>query len=66
MKKCITCIYIHIKHVRPAHKIMELTENDWGQRDIKDKIKILTKRGTYTINADILTKYHKISLNHNT
>ena len=38
---------------------MDLMQNDWGQRDIIIKIKILTKQVTYTIHAVILTKYHK-------
>ena len=38
---------------------MEFTQNDWGQRDIINKIKILIKRGTDAIHAVILTKYQK-------
>ena len=38
---------------------MEFTQNDWGQRDIINKIKILTKLGTDTIHAVISTKYQK-------
>ena len=36
---------------------MEFTQNYWGQRDIVNKITILTKRGLDTIHAVILTKY---------
>ena len=32
-------------------------QNDWGQHDIINKIKILTKRGTYMIHVFIPTKY---------
>ena len=38
---------------------MEFTQNDWGQRDIINKIVILTKRGTDTIHAVIPEKYQK-------
>ena len=46
--------------------MMEFTNNDWGQHDIINNIKILTKQGTDTIHAIILTKYHKYPINHNT
>ena len=39
--------------------MMESNQNDWGQRDIINKIIILTKRGTDMIHAVIMTKYHK-------
>ena len=39
--------------------MIEFMNNDWGQRDIINNIKILTKQGTYTIHAVILTKYQK-------
>ena len=39
--------------------MMEFTQNYWGQRDIINKIKILKERGTATIYAVVLTKYHK-------
>ena len=42
---------------------MELTQNEWGQCDIINKIKILTKSGTDTIHAVILTKYQKYPYN---
>ena len=38
---------------------MSFTQNDWGQREIINIIKIPTKWGTYTIHAIIPTKYHK-------
>ena len=41
---------------------MEFTQNDWGQRDIINRIKILTKRGTATMHAFIPTKYQKYPL----
>ena len=39
--------------------MMEFTQNDWFQRDIINKLIILTKRGTDTINFVIPKKYHK-------
>ena len=39
--------------------MMECTQNYWDQRDIINKIEILTNRGTDKIHAVILTKYHK-------
>ena len=38
---------------------MEVTQNDWGQREITNKIVILTKRSADTIHDFILTKYQK-------
>ena len=38
---------------------MEFTQNDWGQRDIINKTKILTKLGLDRIHDDIMTKYQK-------
>ena len=38
---------------------MELTQNDQGQRDSINKIKILTKQVTDMIHAVILIKYQK-------
>ena len=38
---------------------MEFTNNDGGQQDIINKIKILTKRGTDKIHAVIPAKYKK-------
>ena len=38
-------------------------QNDWGQRDIINRIKILTKRGSYMINDAIPTKYCKYPSN---
>ena len=37
---------------------MDITQNDWCQHDIINKVIILTKKGTGTIHAAILTKYH--------
>ena len=42
---------------------MEFTQNDWGQRDIANKTKILTKRGSDKIHDVILTKYQKYPSN---
>ena len=39
--------------------MIELTQNDWVQRDIINKIKISAKRGSDTIHAIIMTKYQK-------
>ena len=58
MKNDITYIYI-LNWVISARKMMSLTQNDWGQNDIINKIMILTKRVTYTIHAAILIKYQK-------
>ena len=38
---------------------MEFNQNDWGQRDIINKIIILTKGGTDRMYSVILKKYHK-------
>ena len=38
---------------------MSFAQNEWGQRDIINKIRILTKLGTYTIPAIIPEKYQK-------
>ena len=38
---------------------MELIQNEWGQCDIINKIKIWTKRGTDTIHAVLPKKYQK-------
>ena len=38
---------------------MEFNQNDWGQRDIINKIIILTKWGTYRMYTAILKKYQK-------
>ena len=38
---------------------MEFTKNDRGQRDIINKTKLLTKRGSDTIHDVIPKKYHK-------
>ena len=38
---------------------MDFTQNDWSQRDIINKIIILTKRGTYVMHATITKKYQK-------
>ena len=38
---------------------MNFTQNYWGQRDIINKIIILTTQGTYTIHAVIPKKYQK-------
>ena len=40
---------------------MEFTKNHWGQRDIINKITILTKLGKDAINAVTLTKYQQYS-----
>ena len=40
---------------------MEFTKNDWGQRDIIDRIMKFTKRGSDKINDVIPTKYQKYS-----
>ena len=45
---------------------MDSTQNDWGQRDIINRIIILTKQGTDTIHAVIPKKISEISLHHNT
>ena len=39
--------------------MMGFTKNDWGQCDIINKIKILTKQVKDTIHASIPTKYQK-------
>ena len=39
--------------------MMKFTQNDWGQRDIINKIAILTKLGTDMINDGIHKKYQK-------
>ena len=41
--------------------MMEFTKNNWGQRDIINKIVVLTKQDTYTIHAFIPKKYWKYS-----
>ena len=38
---------------------MGFTQNCWGQRDITNKIKVLTKQGTDMIYAVITKKYQK-------
>ena len=38
---------------------MEFAQNYWGQHDIINKITILIKLGSDTINAVIPKKYHK-------
>ena len=38
---------------------MEFTQNDWGQRDIKNKTTILTKPGIDTVHAVIPKIYQK-------
>ena len=38
---------------------MEFTQNDWGQCDIINKTKILTKRGSDKVHDIIPTKYQK-------
>ena len=38
---------------------MEFTQNYWDQRDVINKIKILIKRGTDTIQTIIPEKYQK-------
>ena len=52
-------IYIHINQVRSARKMMSFTQNDCNQRDIINKIIILTKQGTDMIHAIIPMKYKK-------
>ena len=42
---------------------MELTQNDWGQRDTINKTKILTKQGSDKIHDVIPTKYQKYPSN---
>ena len=42
---------------------MEFTQNDWRQRDIINKTKILTKWGLDKIHEAIPTKYHKYPSN---
>ena len=44
---------------------MEFTQNDWGQREIINKTKILTKWGSDKINDVIPTKYKKYTSNAN-
>ena len=39
--------------------MMDFTPNEWVQRDIINKIKILTKQGTDMIHAIIPMKYQK-------
>ena len=39
--------------------MMNFTHNYWGQHDIINKIKILTKQGADTIYTAIMIKYHK-------
>ena len=39
--------------------MIELTQNDWGQSDIINKIKVSAKRGSDKIHAIIMTKYQK-------
>ena len=38
---------------------MDFTQNDWGQNDIINRTKILTKRYLDMIHDVIPTKYHK-------
>ena len=38
---------------------MDFTQNDWGQRDIRNKIIILTKLGTYMIHTIFTVKSHE-------
>ena len=40
---------------------MEFMQNDWGQRDIINRIMKLNKRGSDTIHDVIPTKYQKYS-----
>ena len=40
---------------------MDFTQNDWGQRDIINRIMKLNKRGSDTIHDVIPTKYQKYS-----
>ena len=42
---------------------MEFTKNDWGQRDIVNKTKILNKRGSNKIHDVIMMKYQKCPSN---
>ena len=42
---------------------MNFIQNDWGQRDIINKIKILTKQDTDMIHVVTTTKYHKYPSN---
>ena len=55
----ITHIYTFKNRVRSARKMMEFTQNYWGQRDTIIKIIILTNQGTYMIHDVILTKGQK-------
>ena len=59
LTRYITYIYIYINWVRSTRKMMGFTQNDWDQRDIINKIKILTKWGTNMIHDVIPTKYQK-------
>ena len=43
--------------------MMEFTQNDWGQRDIINKTKILTKRGSDKIHDVMPMKYQKYHSN---
>ena len=52
------------KHdIKSIRKMMEFMQNDWGQRDIINKTKILTKQVSDMIHDVILTKYQKYTLN---
>ena len=42
--------------------MMEFTQNYWGQNDMINKNKILTKVGTYTLN-DVILEKSGLSLN---
>ena len=55
---CMTkdIIYIYIHWVRSARRMMIFTQNDWSQREIINKVIILTKQGTDTIHAVIPKK----------
>ena len=49
--------------IRSISKIMDFTQNDWVQRDITNKTRTLTKRGSDTIHAVIPKKYQKYPSN---
>ena len=57
MTKYITCIHTYKNGLDQLVKMMSFTKNDWGQRDIINKITVLTKRGADTIYTSIPMKY---------
>ena len=53
-------LYTYIKNrVRSDRKMMSFNQNELGQRNIINRITILTKRGTDMMHDVITTKYQK-------